>query len=74
MFGNQNFLKLLLFTFSIFKAEKTETGHGDSTGGSMLLRSQFNSEKENITDEACTIFEVISKQNKCKYFWLPNKM
>ena len=26
------------------------------------------------THEACTIFEVISKQNKCKFFWLPNKM
>ena len=32
------------------------------------------SEKENIINEACTIFEVISKQNKCKFFWLPNKM
>ena len=39
-----------------------------------VVRSQFFSEKENITDEACTIFEVISKQNKFKSFWLPNKM
>ena len=64
-FGNPKFLKA---------RKKTETGHGDSRGDSMLLRYQFSSEKENITNEACTIFEVISKQNKCKFIWLPNKM
>ena len=71
LFDNQNFLKLLLFTFWIFKAIRK---NWDRSWRLNVVTVSVFSEKENIINEACTIFEVISKQNKCKFFWLPNKM
>ena len=38
-----------------------------------VVRFQFFSEKENLTDEACTIFEAISIQNKYKFFGYQTK-